>query len=62
MATTDIASEAQINFIRGLCRERETEKLSDRQVAWLEANLEGLGTAAGVRLTKGQASRVINTL
>lgn len=57
MATTDTASEAQLDFVRGLLRQRETDRLTPVQRTWLESNLENLG-----QLNRGQISRIIDTL
>lgn len=60
MATVPLASEAQINFIQGLVRTKDTDRLTDEQRAWLEYNLDALDKLTGGR--GGQASRVIDAL
>lgn len=57
MASTDTASEAQVDYVRGLLRTKETEALAPSQQSWLEENATELQ-----RLTRGQISRVINGL
>lgn len=55
MAVTEQATVAQTGFIESLLRERETDRLTEQQRAWLEgADLQ--------TLNKEQASRVITTL
>lgn len=56
MATTDIASEAQVDYVRGLLRTKQTDRLTQEQQAWLEASPDF------ACLNRGQISRVIDTL
>jgi len=55
VALTEAISDPQINFIRGLLRDRETDGLTETQRQWLES-------ADFTTLTRGQARRVIDTL
>lgn len=55
MATLERASEAQISYIRSLCRERDTDRLTGIQRDWLDSFDFAL-------LTKGNASKVIQAL
>lgn len=60
MATVHLASEAQVNFIQGLVRTKDTDRLSDAQLKWLESNMDKLEQLTGGR--DGQASRIITAL
>lgn len=55
MAATEQASEPQVNYIRILLRERDTDALTDNQRTWLES-------ADFTTLSRAGASKVISAL
>lgn len=57
MATTDTATEAQLDFVRGLLRTKQTDLLNEQQTAWIEENVDRLDS-----LNRGQVSRIIDAL
>lgn len=56
MATTEAASPPQLDYIRDLIIDRDTDRLTEEQRDWLE-NWFGQ-----TRLNRGQASRIIDAL